>query len=249
MLSKLIKRIGFFLTIVISIFVAIVSSLIISIIIMLIAKGYITTLGLIMSVLVPSIIATPMIIFYGKSLLKISDIESEMRQLLTYDPLTEVLSRRMINEFAQELILLSEREKHDISFLYCDLDFFKDINDTYGHQIGDFVLKETGKILKKNIRKSDLVGRLGGEEFLIILPETDSEGALILAVKLKKIFSDNWLIINDIKLNVTISIGICSYSDLGKYDFNMLLSKADSSLYKSKKNGRNKITVYKPENE
>ena len=143
-----------------------------------------------------------------------------------YDELTGILNRRGID------IKVKEMEDKG-SILFFDIDHFKMVNDTYGHEFGDYVLKEIGEILKNYFRKSDVVGRWGGEEFIAILPNTEYKDALIVAEKLRQIIEKH----NFKGKKITVSIGISEYKG------NLLdnLKKADEALYEAKRSGRNQI--------
>ena len=120
-----------------------------------------------------------------------------------------------------------------------DIDHFKKINDTYGHLAGDFVLKEIAKIIKDSIRKSDICGRFGGEEFVIVLPNTKLSGAMKLAERIRETIQNHTFDFNGKKINVTVSIGITSVGVNDSYE--SLISRADEALYEAKEKGRNRI--------
>lgn len=149
----------------------------------------------------------------------------KIQKLAEYDELTGILNRRGV--------LSRIKDVKFGSILFLDVDRFKKINDTYGHEFGDFVLSEIGKILKETYRKSDIVGRWGGEEFIVVLPETPYEDALKLAEKLRKIIENH-----DFKgVKVTISIGVSEYTG----DIEDSLKRADKALYDAKNSGRNQV--------
>lgn len=159
------------------------------------------------------------------------------------DGLTGLSSRnyflsRMENEFSR---VQSRRGK--LSFIMIDLDFFKKINDTYGHQVGDYVLEETAKILMQNARNYDEVGRYGGEEFAILLPNTSLNIAIKIAERICKTFSETEMEIDGVTINITASLGVASYPDLDVKTMNDLLRKADQALYNAKDKGRNRVVV------
>ena len=142
-----------------------------------------------------------------------------------YDELTNILNRRGVLEKVKDI--------KKGSVLFFDIDHFKKFNDIYGHDFGDYVLKEIGKILQKEFRKSDIVGRWGGEEFIVVLPDTEYEVGLKLAEKLRKTI-ENYDFNNK---KVTISIGVSRYD--GNLDY--ALKKADEALYEAKHLGRNQV--------
>jgi diguanylate cyclase (GGDEF)-like protein len=135
-----------------------------------------------------------------------------------------------------------------ISLLALDVDRFKSINDTYGHQAGDKVLQELAGIIQSNIRNSDLAARIGGEEYALLMPDADSPAAVVVARKIKRAVETHTFMLEDKQVSVTISVGICTLAqppcsvDVGK-----LYSFADQALYHSKNSGRNSISIYDPE--
>ena len=167
-------------------------------------------------------------------------LQEELAHMAMYDALTDILSRRALLEQAEAERQRTMRYKRDLSFLMIDIDHFKRVNDTYGHLIGDIVLREVAQALKKQTRRSDFVGRYGGEEFLIILPETSLDKALILAEKLRKQVCE--LVIPAEKRvikNITISIGATEYEDDPTIE--EFINRSDKWLYTAKKNGRNQV--------
>ena len=129
----------------------------------------------------------------------------------------------------------------NLSLIILDIDYFKIVNDSYGHTAGDKVLKLISKNLKENIRDIDTLARWGGEEFIILLPETNSEGAWHISEKIRMVISSLNIITNDhIKISVSASFGT---SSMKKNDStSTLISRADEALYKSKENGRNMVS-------
>jgi diguanylate cyclase (GGDEF)-like protein/PAS domain S-box-containing protein len=155
--------------------------------------------------------------------------------LSTTDPLTGLSNRRHIAKKIKEEIRKAERYQSGFSVIMIDLDHFKTINDTYGHHVGDLALQSVARVLRENVRDIDLVGRYGGEEFLILLPSTDLESGYIIAERMRKnIESMAWAD----EVTVTISGGIAEYH--GESDLE-LFRKADELLYKAKQGGRNRI--------
>lgn len=164
-------------------------------------------------------------------------------EVLSYtDTLTRCANRQKIDEVL--LYHLNDFLRHQIPFsvVLCDLDNFKLVNDRYGHLAGDNVLKRFAKLMKANIRANDLIGRWGGEEFLIVCPNTDSEGAKQIALHLKDALS--LYEFRDVG-HVTASFGVAEYNN-EQISIETLLSYADAALYESKNAGRNKVSVYQP---
>ena len=154
------------------------------------------------------------------------------------DELTGLMNRREINLRAPELINQAKRYAHSISLLMIDIDHFKKINDTFGHVEGDHLLKELGLRLNQFGRQTDLIARFGGEEFIMLLPDTDEAGSKLFANRLHELMSD----IKVKNTTVTISIGI-TISD-GSENLDDLTKQADSALYKAKSDGRNRTEFY-----
>lgn len=172
--------------------------------------------------------------------LKRAILYQRVQELAITDSLTQVFTRRYCLERLDEEIERSKKFKYSFSFLMIDLDYFKEYNDRYGHLVGDAILKEVAKTIKETIRQIDLMARFGGEEFLIILTETDKEKAKFAAERIRKAAEDQHTRVYDEDLKVTISIGISTFPDDGK-DVQALIDKADSLLYQAKQAGRNRI--------
>lgn len=165
--------------------------------------------------------------------------KKELEKLAAIDKLTGIYNRRMVDEFMKIEVESHNRYSHGLSIIMLDIDHFKLVNDTYGHQVGDVVLSQTTKIILENIRKSDIFGRYGGEEFIIICSDTSSKEAFLLAEKLRTAI-DNYSFLE--VGHKTISLGISSFEDNDNAE--SLIKKADDALYKAKKSGRNKSVVY-----
>lgn len=158
----------------------------------------------------------------------------ELERLAAHDPLTDCLNRRAFFSHLENHWGIAKRHGHPLSCIMIDLDHFKSINDNHGHQTGDAVLVETAKLLRKDRRQGDLVGRYGGEEFCVFLPHTDIDDAAMVAEQIRQTLSAE-----EIEgLTVTASIGVSSLS-LGAPDPQSMIDQADKCLYVAKRNGRN----------
>ncbi|MDD2358486.1 MAG: diguanylate cyclase [Thiovulaceae bacterium] len=163
--------------------------------------------------------------------------KKKLETLSIMDKLTNVFNRRKIDESLRLEIQRAERYNKKLSLIIMDIDHFKYINDNFGHQIGDDVLIKVAEILQQSIRKIDVLGRFGGEEFLIICPQTEKEGVIIAAENIRKNIESYEF---DTVQHITISLGLTSYQ-LGD-DENTMIKRSDDALYLSKNKGRNKAT-------
>ena len=157
-----------------------------------------------------------------------------------HDGMTGLLNHKFFEKRLKEEIERSERYEQNFSLLFLDLDKFKRINDTYGHQFGDYVLKQTSKIIQKSVRNIDVVSRYGGEEFSVILVNANRLDAQKTAERIRKEIELNEFINGSIKEKLTISIGIGIYP-ADANNFNGIISFSDRKMYKAKNDGRNCI--------
>jgi diguanylate cyclase (GGDEF)-like protein len=158
----------------------------------------------------------------------------------TRDPLTGLNNRRSTLEELQNRFDLSQRHNRPLAVIMCDLDHFKQINDTLGHGAGDMVLEEFGQRVKSNLRTTDLAGRIGGEEFLLILPETDMDGALLLAERLRAATGEFSFELAPESVRVTCSLGVAQRTPEDR-DGGALMARADGALYAAKRGGRDRV--------
>jgi diguanylate cyclase (GGDEF)-like protein len=170
---------------------------------------------------------------------------ARLYSLAITDSITKLYVHRYFQLRLDEEVARSRRYNSTISLLMCDIDHFKSINDNYGHQQGDLILKEISKILRKNVRTTDIAARYGGEEFAIILPETTQADAKIVAERIRRDVSQYEfasIIPGQPPLKCSISIGVAGFP-LNADNKDQLIQKADSSLYRAKDMGRNKVIL------
>lgn len=166
-----------------------------------------------------------------------------LSKLAAIDPLTELLNRRKIEMELDLELKKSKRLGLPLSLIFCDLDYFKQVNDQYGHQIGDEVLKGVSRQLQAGIREYDRAARYGGEEFLVMLPQTKAEIAAEIAERLR-LSIERWRLIHQEKLwpfKITISLGVAELNRDETLD--SLIDRADKALYRAKQSGRNAVYV------
>ena len=167
-----------------------------------------------------------------------------LEKLTIHDDLTGLYNRRHLNEILQQEYACCERYNTDCSCMMIDLDHFKNVNDTYGHGFGDVVISTFAKRLSERIRGTDFVFRFGGEEFLILLPQTDISGAEQVAREICRCNEKEEFATSAHKVNVTASIGLASFHEHQPKVQNDLIGMADKALYAAKENGRNRVEVY-----
>ena len=178
--------------------------------------------------------------YLAKYLLKSRDFEYQYK-LATTDGLTELYNHRYFQDTLKKEIDISKRYEHEFSLIIIDIDFFKKFNDTYGHQIGDSVLKTVAQVLKRNTRATDYVCRYGGEEMSIILPQTSKEEAMVNAERICEAVAKTPLKINNNnEVNITISLGVSAFPQDGE-TAQKLIEYADKALYYAKEHGRNQV--------
>ncbi len=162
----------------------------------------------------------------------------ELEHLSLTDTLTQAYNRRFIELHSRKLFSESTRKNQGLCFLLVDIDHFKKINDQYGHNIGDLVLQQLAANIRETIRKTDVLIRMGGEEFALFLPNTSLQEALLLAERIRKQIQELRVEYRDHIIPITISLGVTEYKSESLED---LIEKADQALYQAKSNGRNSV--------
>ena len=179
----------------------------------------------------------------------IQELESSknaLKHLSETDPMTDLCNRRYFNHTSKSIMELAKRDKTVLTVVMLDIDKFKEVNDTYGHNVGDEIIISLADILFEMTRKSDLACRFGGEEFILLLPETSLEGAMVIAEKIrKKVESFSLRLEDEREVNITISLGVSQVDTKNDLSMESAIKRADIALYKAKENGRNKVCVEK----
>jgi two-component system cell cycle response regulator len=171
--------------------------------------------------------------------------QARMAEMSTIDELTKLANRRYFMEALEGELERARRYKTEMMLVIMDLDHFKKINDTYGHLAGDMVLSEIGRELKKHIRYNDLACRYGGEEFAVILPNTNQDRTCIAYERFRKMVEELLFKYESNQFHIRVSIGVASSNDSNSP--NDLIAHADHALYQAKETGRNKVVIYTPE--
>lgn len=164
----------------------------------------------------------------------------ELEKLAKTDDLTGISNRRNFISLAEREFNLARRQKRSFSLLILDIDYFKKINDTYGHPIGDYVIQHIAQKCVDCVRKEDLCARWGGEEFIIFLSETSLSEAIVVANRIRSSIEEDIITIEDYQIRLTVSIGVSMYEEIDK-SVNQTISRGDRALYEAKNTGRNRV--------
>ena len=174
-------------------------------------------------------------------------IQDELQKIAITDSLTGLFNRRHFFDLGEKEFAKSTRYNRSLSVILLDIDFFKGINDTYGHFVGDQVLTQVGFLFHENGREADLTARYGGEEFIILLPETDCASAMLVAERLRKLIEESLIQIGNNLIRFTASFGVAAIDGANAETFDQLVSQADQALYEAKRVGRNRVACYREE--
>lgn len=178
--------------------------------------------------------------------LQAKSLMASLRESTLNDAMTGLRNRRFLEEYSETLVNQCKRRGTSMTLIMMDLDYFKKVNDTYGHDVGDSILIDLANILKAHVRESDLVIRYGGEEFLIILPDTPADDGFLVAEKIRKAVAEFQFKAGSVLITKTISAGVADYPSDGQA-FWQVLKYADVSLYAAKDAGRNQVVRFTPE--
>lgn len=237
--KQLVLRSGQLKTVVILTAVSVIFSAFISYIVSLLYPSINATLSITMAILTPLIIAPLVSIPFTKLLFQLHALEIKMRELATFDELTNLHNRRAFLEKAEFAYHVVKRENQNFCMLMVDLDLFKLVNDQYGHATGDAVLALFGQLTKEVSRVSDVAGRTGGEEFCFFLPNTSLEEGEIFANRLHTAVRQASVDYKGLTIHFTVSIGLAAFTGKNLSSLDSLLQLADQAMYEAKRLGRN----------
>jgi len=202
---------------------------------------------LIVKILFVGLLIILLFFYHNRKLARINKelqkLQAKLKEQAHRDPMTNLYNRRYFHDIASQIVALAKRERRDISVMMIDIDHFKVVNDTYGHAIGDLVIKRLADLLIQYTRKSDIITRFGGEEFVILLPNTNLDNSYKIALKIKEIVESTEINYDEIdKFFFTISIGIAILSE-NDSNIENVIKRADEALYRAKENGRNQVYI------
>lgn len=174
---------------------------------------------------------------------EIKQLNARLREQAIRDPLTNLFNRRYLEETLERELTRAERQGQQISLMMGDLDRFKAINDTYGHQLGDKMLQVFGGLMQQHSRRSDVLCRYGGEEFLLVLPNMGLRKACERAELLRGMIEDVRIPAGDAAISISVSFGVATYP-VHAHDADALIAAADQAMYRAKEAGRNRVCAY-----
>jgi len=189
-----------------------------------------------------------LITYQTTSSMKASQVISSMKDMAVYDTLTRLYNRSQLNQVLEAEFKKSFIEKHPLSVIMVDIDHFKAINDRYGHDEGDKVLIHVASLLKASLRKHDVVGRFGGEEFVVVLPKAMMKDALVIGERIRRSVEATPLAVGKEKVHLTVSLGVAAIPAVWPESKEELIKFADTALYEAKGKGRNRVCFYVPTN-
>jgi diguanylate cyclase (GGDEF)-like protein len=175
---------------------------------------------------------------------ELGEKNSYLEDIAILDGLTEIYNHRYFQDFLDREISRAIRRETELSLILADIDKFKNFNDSYGHQVGDYVLREVAALCGGLIREYDLLARYGGEEFVFVLPETDQAAALLVAEKIRAAIEQHRFSFGGVSCRVTASFGVAAFATSGQMKKSDLIEQADKALYTAKKKGRNRVETF-----
>jgi len=172
---------------------------------------------------------------------RIESQQQQLEQMAYYDPLTDLPNRRLLEKLIKRELASVQRYGQETVIIMLDVDDFKQINDTYGHQVGDSILMQLADLLQNNVRETDTVARFGGEEFIILMPNTAVEEGYIFAERIRKIIMEKVFSVGSVTLQITSSFGVSSMGDINSQNLEDYYLLADRALYLAKQSGKNRV--------
>lgn len=198
--------------------------------------------ALVTGAIVPLVVAPPIFYFLFSLLARLYKSNRQIERLTRMDELTDCFNRRYFAELAERELALAKRHQSPVALLMLDINHFKRINDSCGHLAGDDVLRELVRRINQEVRATDIVGRFGGDEFLVLLPQTDAAGALETAERIRRKVAERPARVGDKTIDFVVSIGMAT-NQQGGYRLERLLSLADRAMFLAKEKGRNRVEV------
>lgn len=172
---------------------------------------------------------------------RIESQQQQLEQMAYYDPLTDLPNRRLLEKLIKRELASVQRYGQETVIIMLDVDDFKQINDTYGHQVGDSILMQLADLLQNNVRETDTVARFGGEEFIILMPNTSVEEGYSFAERIRKIIMEKVFSVGSVTLQITSSFGVSSMGDINSQNLEDYYLLADRALYLAKQSGKNRV--------
>jgi diguanylate cyclase (GGDEF)-like protein len=177
-------------------------------------------------------------------MLETTKMIAELRELAHTDPLTGLLNRRAFGQRLEQELHRAQRQGLITTLMLIDIDYFKTVNDTYGHSAGDHVLNQIAQVCRQTLRASDVIGRYGGEEFVILLPATDQAAAMLVAERLRQRIAQHEIDLGHDALTLTASLGVVVVTPFDTTSPQQRLDQADQALYRAKQQGRNRVEIW-----
>jgi diguanylate cyclase (GGDEF)-like protein len=186
------------------------------------------------------VVAGPVVTSVGFVMMCNDRFNRDLSRMASIDALTGAYNRRTLEQLADRLIARALRDQRTVAVLMCDIDHFKRINDAYGHEAGDIALQALVERLRNSVRAEDLLGRYGGEEFVVVMPDSDETTAVAVAERIRTAVSASRIDIGDALIGMTVSIGVAAWQP-DEADFGTLVRRADQAMYAAKRGGRNRV--------